>query len=204
VVSQVHGVWGSAIQVPGTAALNTGLSAGVTSISCHAPGNCGAGGVYSLSNGGQEAFVVSQVHGTWGRAIEVPGTAKLNIGFGAEVSSISCPSAGNCGAAGIYADTGLSGTFSNGQPFVVSEVNGTWYKAMPVPGVPRLNKGDDAWVESISCATAGNCGAGGYYTTPALTTGCATTTRPSWSAKCTGSGGERWKCPVPALRTPGS
>ena len=62
--------------------------------------------------------------GTWGHAEEVPGTAALNIGGYAEIRSVSCASAGNCSAGGLYSDS--SGHW---QAFVVSQVNGTWGKA---------------------------------------------------------------------------
>jgi len=40
----------------------------------------------------------------WGKAIEVPVPAALNA-IGAEVSSVSCASAGNCAAGGYYHDS---------------------------------------------------------------------------------------------------
>jgi hypothetical protein len=99
--------WGNAEEVPGTAALNQGGNAFITSVSCGSAGNCGAGGYYRDSSGHFQAFVVSQVNGTWHTAIEVPGTAALNQGGNAEIASVSCASAGNCGAGGYYRD-GLS------------------------------------------------------------------------------------------------
>ena len=78
--------WGAAIEVPGIAAPAT------------------------------EAFVVSQVGGTWHKAIEVPGTAVLNKGGQAHILSVSCTSAGHCSAGGTYADG--SGVI---QAFVVSQ-----------------------------------------------------------------------------------
>ncbi|HEY2080324.1 MAG TPA: hypothetical protein VGH53_28690, partial [Streptosporangiaceae bacterium] len=39
----------------------------------------------------------------WGKAQEVPGTAALNTGHRAGISSVSCASAGNCSAGGVYA-----------------------------------------------------------------------------------------------------
>ena len=47
--------WGTAVEVPGTAALNTG-DAKVTTVSCASAGNCAAGGYYNSSR----AFVVSE------------------------------------------------------------------------------------------------------------------------------------------------
>ena len=82
-------------------------------MSCASAGNCAAGGSYS--NRGQ-AFVVSEVNGTWHAAIEVPGTAALNQGGDAAVNSVSCAMAGNCAADGFYLDSS-----HHGQAFVVNE-----------------------------------------------------------------------------------
>ena len=49
-------------------------------MSCASAGNCSAGGYYTDGAGHEQAFVVSEVNGTWGTAIEVPGTAALNAG----------------------------------------------------------------------------------------------------------------------------
>ena len=46
VAREKNGVWGKAITVPGTGALETGREASLTSISCGSPGNCAAGGYY--------------------------------------------------------------------------------------------------------------------------------------------------------------
>ena len=160
-VSEANGTWGNAQEVPGTAALNTGGHAGITSVSCASAGNCSAGGYYTDGSGHHQAFVVSEVNGTWGKAEEVPGTAALNTGGSAESAShsVSCASAGNCSAGGSYTDGS-----GHQQAFVVSEVNGTWGKAEEVPGTAALNTGGDAYVDSVSCASAGNCSAGGSYT----------------------------------------
>jgi hypothetical protein len=158
VVSQVSGTWGKAEEVPGTATLNTGGFAETDSVSCTSAGNCSAGGFYSDSSGAQ-AFVVSQVNGTWGKAEEVPGTAILNKGNDAMINSVSCASEGNCSAGGSYAGTEIAGD----QAFVVSQVNGTWGKAEEVPGTATLNKNGDGGIDSVSCASAGNCSAGGFY-----------------------------------------
>ena len=161
VVSEVHGSWGTAEQVPGIAALNTGGGAQLFSVSCASAGNCSAGGFYTVSPGDVQAFVVSQVNGTWGKA--KPVAAALNQGGGGVVNWVSCASAGNCSAGGTY-NAGSAGGFAQGA-FVISEVNGTWGKAREVPGTAALNTGGNANVTSVSCASAGNCSAGGWYTT---------------------------------------
>ena len=160
VVSEVNGAWGTAEEVPGTAALNTAGSARVASVSCAAAGNCSAGGTYGDGPGGifQQAFLVSEVNGTWGKAREVPGTGALNQGGVAQLTSVSCAAAGNCSGGGYYRDRSF-----NQHVFVVSEVNGTWGTAKQVPGITKLNTGGAADLNSLSCASAGNCSAGGDY-----------------------------------------
>ena len=54
--------------------------------------------------------------GTWGTAIEVPGSGALNAGGAAAARWVSCPSAGNCAVGGSYRDG--SGHF---QAFVDSQ-----------------------------------------------------------------------------------
>jgi hypothetical protein len=159
VVDQVNGTWHTAIEVPGTAALNQGGSAEITSVSCAAAGNCSAGGSYRDNSGNFQVFVVSQVNGTWHTAIEVPGTAALNQGGEAEIRSVSCGAAGNCSAGGLY----FNSVGGRPQTFVVSQVNGTWHTAIEVPGITALTRGRAAEVTSVSCAAAGNCSAGGDY-----------------------------------------
>jgi hypothetical protein len=49
------------------------------------------------------------------------------------------------------------------QAFVLGEENGSWHAAVEVPGSGALNKGGNAFVQSVSCAAAGHCSAGGGY-----------------------------------------
>ena len=148
-------VWGAAEEVPGTAALNRGDFADIT-VSCASAGNCSAGGGYTDSSGHSQAFVDSQVNGTWGPATAV--ATALNTGGSGRIESVSCASAGNCSAGGDYTDRSF-----HQQAFVVGQVNGTWHTAIEVPGTPALNQGGYAAITSVSCTSAGDCSAGGYY-----------------------------------------
>ena len=153
VVNQTGGSWGAAKET--AASLNTGEGAQVTSVSCASPGNCAAGGYYTTSTGAQEAFVVNQTGGSWGAAKAVPGTAALNTRGQAKVYSVSCTSPGNCSAGGSYFATGpYIGAF------VVTETSGSWGTAKETAAA--LNTGGSAQVTSVSCASPGNCAAGGY------------------------------------------
>ena len=50
---------------------------------------------------------------------------------------------------------------ATGQGFVAVERNGAGAQAIGVPGLGALNTGGFAEVISVSCASAGNCAAGG-------------------------------------------
>ena len=152
------GTWGTAQQVPGTAALNKGGEAGIRSVSCARAGSCSAGGFYADASGDRQAFVAGEANGIWGQAQQVPGTAALNTGGSAEISSVSCARAVSCSAGGSYTDA--SGHL---QAFVAGEVKGVWGPAEEVPGTAALNKGGEAGISSVSCARAGSCSAGGSY-----------------------------------------
>jgi hypothetical protein len=146
--------WGTAIEVPGTAALNTKGSAGVGAVACASAGNCAAGGAITGA-----AFVANEKNGVWGSAV------KVQIGRDASLYTMSCPAAGSCAAGGQY--TSLS---YDGKAFVVSERHGVWGKPIKVPGMKRLNHGD-AWITEVSCAKPGFCSAGGSYATGHSTCG---------------------------------
>ena len=150
VVDEKAGVWGTAIEVPGTDALNTGGLAGTGPISCTSPGNCSAGGSYTINNKyTYRGFVVDETNGVWGKAVALPVPA-----YG--VSALSCGSPGNC-AAGGYG-------------FLLNERHGKWGAPIEVPGFAALGLGHGGTpdVVSVSCAGAGNCTAGGAYDGRAL------------------------------------
>jgi hypothetical protein len=155
VVSETNGTWQKAEEVRGIATLN---QSNLEAVSCAAAGNCVAGGSYSPAVNQGQAFVVSETNGTWQKAQELPGSTALNQGKNASIWEVSCSSAGNCSAGGDYSDAS-----GNQQVLVASEVNGTWQKAQEAPGTAALNQGGVANVGSISCASAGNCTAGGAY-----------------------------------------
>jgi hypothetical protein len=178
VVRERNGHWGTPMALPGLAARtvhsNSGL--GASSISCASAASCVVGGIYPHSHHGS-AFVASERGGRWGKTIEVPGYLALSQGSGyGQVASVSCPSVGNCVAAGSYA---APADFAGGVyvPFVASERNGHWGKAIEVPGIPPpgnpLCEPDSSacvagQVFSASCGSGGTCAAGGWYDTPAI------------------------------------
>jgi hypothetical protein len=128
VADETSGTWAGAIEVPGTAALNSEGDATVFATSCASTGNCAAAGAYRDSSGNIQAFVVNQSSGTWGGAIEVPGTPALNAEGYAEVFAISCAPDGSCGLGGIYTDSS-----NNSQAFVDGSA-----ATLSAPGAPSI------------------------------------------------------------------
>jgi Bacterial Ig-like domain (group 3) len=140
--------WDAPFVLPGNPASNLGA------VSCDAPGDCEVGGNLHLG----DAFVVREKAFTWSGITALPGLKQLNAGKNAELHSISCRTKGNCSAGGFYSDAK-----KHGQGFVVSEKNGKWAKVIEVPGLGALNTLPFATVDSVSCASPGNCAAGGIY-----------------------------------------
>ena len=155
VVDETNGTWGSAQEVPGSGALNVDNVAFISAMDCTSTGTCGAGGYYTDSSNDGQAFVVDETNGTWGNAIELPGSAALNVGGSAAVLSISCSSGGDCGAGGLYSTSTMMT-----QSFVANETNGTWGTAAEVTGI---NSSGATAITSIACSSPGNCSAGGAY-----------------------------------------
>ncbi|MGO8959263.1 MAG: hypothetical protein ACLQFR_18130 [Streptosporangiaceae bacterium] len=159
--ARVH--WGRAEPVPGLAALNKGvngdvnfyITASVTAISCWGAGGCVAGGFYADRHEHLQAFVARERRGRWGKAIEVPGTAALNLGGNAQVTQVACARTSVCVAVGRYTNQGDGGEY-----FTVTERNGRWGTAAPVP-VPPLN---GVGINAAWCAPGGLCAAGGGFT----------------------------------------
>jgi hypothetical protein len=135
VASERNGVWGKAQAVRGLAALNAGRNAEVVSMSCASEGNCSAGGTYAIKTknilADSEVFVVNEKNGVWGKAEEIPGTAKLNTGTNAGLEQIVCPSAGNC----IGVGHSPHGSGQVIKPYLAVQKNGTWGSAKEVSGI---------------------------------------------------------------------
>lgn len=158
VVDRVGGVWQSAVTIPGLAALNVSNDAMAMNVSCSSVGNCSAAGYYVDSQYNYQLFVIDRVGGVWQNAAPLPGLMSLNQGGESTLDGLSCPSDGNCSAGGYYASS--PGQF---QGYVVDRVGGVWQAAAPINGLQALNVGSNAAVQNLSCSSAGNCSAVGYF-----------------------------------------
>jgi hypothetical protein len=94
--------------------------------------------------------VISEARGIWSSAKQIRGVDSPSAAV-----SVSCSAPGDCAA--------VIDALSGRALFVVSQVNGRWGSAQPVPGIAALNVGGDAGFSSVSCTSPGNCSAGGFY-----------------------------------------
>jgi hypothetical protein len=149
------GTWGKAEELPGSGTLNTGGSADLSQVSCASPGNCVVAGSYATK--ATAAMLAVQSKGKWAKAFKAPVSVPKNGGYSG-INAVSCPSAGNCSAAGTEGNA-----LGASQSFVLNERNGKWSAAKEIPGSVKLNTGDGGGVGSLSCVSPGNCTATGYY-----------------------------------------
>jgi hypothetical protein len=158
VASERRGHWAKATAVRNYPQLNVGNDGEVLAISCSAAGDCALGGDYMDVNDHSQGFLAPETGGHWAKAEEVPGISSLNAGGFSELEAVSCRRAGYCTATG-RAERSL-GVYT---AFGITESKGKWGKAARLPNMPTLNKDGNADASELSCSSAGNCVAGGYY-----------------------------------------
>jgi len=168
VVEKGEGVWGDATPTKfGPNFQSADPNTSLRSVSCPSDGNCVAVGQFSDSSGGYDAFEVVERDGVWGDAVPANfATGAQSVNSNANLNSVSCSSANNCEAIGQY--TNSSGST---EPFVSSDVNGTWTSA-PVTfpqgdesssSAPSPDYTDADGDTSISCASSKYCAAVGQF-----------------------------------------
>jgi hypothetical protein len=152
--------WGMGIQavLPANAATDKQQSVSLNSVSCPSVGNCSAVGSYVDSSGSTQGLLVTETAGTWAIGVEAVLPADAAPNPKVYLDLVSCASAGNCSAVGGYADNS-----GGSQVLLMTEADGVWGAGVEavLPANARLGDGS---LGAVSCASAGNCGAVGFYT----------------------------------------
>jgi hypothetical protein len=165
ILDEVGGTWGTAtnVSLPADAALPPVVPAGLSpyslsSVSCVSPGNCSAAGEYLDGSYNSRGLLLNEVSGTWATGIKaaLPPGAAANPAV--DLSSVSCASAGNCSAVGEYRDSS-----GNTEGLLLNEVSGTWATGIKAALPPDAAANPMVELNSLSCASAGNCAAVGDY-----------------------------------------
>ena len=160
-VNEVNGTWGpgAVFQLPSGANFNPFTT--VSQLECPSPGNCSAIGSYIDTNNVTRAMIANEVAGTWQRAMPVSLPGNANAYALSALSEVSCLGPGACTAIGTYANA--TGAL---QAMSVTESAGKWGRAIPMilPANAAVNPHVFFYgFNGISCASAGNCSAGGQY-----------------------------------------
>jgi len=121
----------------------------MTGISCPSPLafqlQCMATGLYVPSTGASSGYIERWNASAWSLATTLSG--------GAELNSVSCNAEASCEAVGSFLKAGVP------TPLAEQWNGSTW--AGQLPPLPEGAKASA--LNSVSCDTAGNCGAAGYY-----------------------------------------
>lgn len=156
-VSVYNGSTWSDHELAGLLNVTTSASAiaAVNSVSCVSSTSCVVGGYYRDADKLYHGFVSVYNGSAWTDHV-------MASSFNASrttVSSVSCISRTSCVAGGYY--RGGNGTDNSNFQGYVSVYNGSTWTDQEV--AVSLNSGNNAMVESVSCAVSGFCVAGGYY-----------------------------------------
>ena len=162
-----NGRWARAVPAVFAAGVqSTSPDASFGAISCPAAGDCTAAGNFEDGNGNFQAFTETSKNGHWAKAVPAafsPGVQNANPD--ASLDAVSCPSAGNCTAAGQFEDVS-NGEHPGGayEAFTQTSKNGVWGIAEPAAFLQgeESEVPEDQFV-AISCASAGNCTAAGQF-----------------------------------------
>ncbi|HEY2202061.1 MAG TPA: hypothetical protein VGH56_09235, partial [Solirubrobacteraceae bacterium] len=130
-LTESSGVWETGVEadLPANAGTQTSsVPFSVKSVSCASPGNCAAAGEYTDSSGHSQGLLLSETAGAWATGVEAPLPANAAANPMVIINSVSCPSAGNCAAAGHYFD-------SSGKPegLLLTETAGVWATGVEAP-----------------------------------------------------------------------
>lgn len=182
-IREDDGTWGTVTDVPLPPDASTtfpppdgeSFTGGLLGLaSCRSGGNCSTVGSYTrIPTGGTYPWVFDETGGLWsptGVGLQLPNGAATTVdsrgGGGSPFmgfSGLSCPSAGNCTAIGGYVDS-----HDDFQGAIFAERGGIWSNGVKAPAPTGAGPNNDPMellnpLTSVSCATANDCGAVGWF-----------------------------------------
>lgn len=155
VFNQKHGRWGPGrVLAPPAGASRTSSEelSGLGSVTCTGPGNCVVAGRYVDAKNVAEPLVVTETRGVWGRAVVVklPAIADARPGGSPTgLSSVTCPTRGNCEAVVDYFEAGGPKALT-----VATATAGVWGR---VSRITPPAGASFAFLNSLACTGPGDC-----------------------------------------------
>ncbi|HUC56909.1 MAG TPA: hypothetical protein VMA95_05870 [Streptosporangiaceae bacterium] len=131
---------------------------GLYTVRCTSPDNCWAGGSNgSVAGPGLQFNEMLHWNGKHWSAADVPSPTGIFPGVYNAIGSLSCTSASNCWAVGIYGGGSPSPTFLN----EAIQWNGHNWTQVKTPNPDGTAPGDSSELASVNCSAANNCWAVG-------------------------------------------
>jgi hypothetical protein len=163
-LTETDGTWSAGVD-----AAPDSPAAWLSSVSCASSGNCTAVGAADDSSNVMQTLQLTETAGSWGPPVAATLPAG-NQNLGAELTSVSCGSAGTCTAVGLYDMSNVTpvnqSSEERGKGLLLTETAGSWEPAVEVP-LPADAEGPDALNAAqppvVSCSSAGSCSAVASY-----------------------------------------
>jgi hypothetical protein len=132
-------------------------------VSCPTTSQCVGGGYYTSSTGIATPMVATMAGSAWGRgkAVVLPATS-ADPDHEGQITGISCPAKNDCTAVGFNIEDVGGGSYGK-DAFAVSESHGAWGPIHFVQLPHGAARATVATLTGVSCASAGNCEAVGYF-----------------------------------------
>ncbi len=159
----------------GTTPLNPSVQ--IESMSCPSFGSCTAVGTYRDGVDHGQGLLLTQGHGVWAAGLQAPLPANAGINpmdpaKNTGIADVSCVSAGNCTAVGVYTDRR-----NEDLGLLLSERGGRWRRGVAArlpgnamaPSKSRKGVADNLVLLSGACTSVVDCYAVGNYFTGANT-----------------------------------
>jgi hypothetical protein len=155
---------------PNGSVTTSGATAAIEGLSCWAPGNCAAVGVYGDTSGSPQGWLLVETNGVWGQGVEARLPANASAKEGSylypviSLGPVSCAPNGDCTAVGGYGDE-----HSHQFGMILSEHAGQWGPAketpLPADAGPNPQQGNApvSPMGAVACPSAGKCSAAGWY-----------------------------------------
>ncbi|HZT54528.1 MAG TPA: hypothetical protein VE995_09110 [Gaiellaceae bacterium] len=164
ILTERDGVWWRGLEAPRPAKGIPNIEPNafetpITAVSCSAPADCSAVGWYVAGKShSRHGLLLREQGGAW-RASALALPAKAKAPGGVYLTSVACPSRGNCVAVGYYAGGGKT------HGLVVRERGGTWARAVAaaLPEGAAPARRSHTFLDSVTCPSKSACTAGGYY-----------------------------------------
>jgi hypothetical protein len=156
--------WGAGVQLTAPADAAEDPAVYLRNVSCPSAGNCTAAGTYDVppehkeEEPQEQGELLSETDGEWQRGVAVTMPAGAAPNPHVEFRALSCPSLGNCTAAGEYRDSA-----GHEQGFLLNESAGAWGSAVQTSLPANASSTPEVRLAALSCPSAGNCTVVGDY-----------------------------------------